>query len=217
MKKYSVYLFSILRILIGWHFLYEGVTKLLTPGWTSKFYLLGSRWIFADLFHAMASSPAIIKIVDFMNVWGLILIGLSLIVGLLVRWSSIAGAFLLLLYYIAYPPLLGYSFGAITEGNYQWVDKNLIELVMLIVFATLPVGYLFGFDRWIKRWKEERPSAPVPGPVTPDSEDKLSCKRRELIRDLISVPFLGAFAYAIYKKNKWDSFEKNSCPTRLMQ
>lgn len=208
MKKYSVYLFSILRILIGWHFLYEGVSKLLTPGWTSKFYLLGSRWIFADLFHAMASSPAIIKIVDFMNVWGLILIGLSLIVGLLVRWSSIAGAFLLLLYYIAYPPLLGYSFGAITEGNYQWVDKNLIELVMLIVFATLPVGYLFGFDRWIKRWKEERPSAPVPGPVTPDSEDKLSCKRRELIRDLISVPFLGAFAYAIYKKNKWDSFEK---------
>ena len=60
MKKYSVYLFSILRILIGWHFLYEGVSKLLTPGWTSKFYLLGSRWIFADLFHAMASSPAII-------------------------------------------------------------------------------------------------------------------------------------------------------------
>ena len=160
MKKYSVYLFSILRILIGWHFLYEGVSKLLTPGWTSKFYLLGSRWIFADLFHAMASSPAIIKIVDFMNVWGLILIGLSLIVGLLVRWSSIAGALLLLLYYIADPPILGYSFGAITEGNYQWVDKNLIELVMLIVFATLPVGYLFGFDHWIKRWKEERPSAP---------------------------------------------------------
>ena len=24
----------------------------------------------------------------------------------------------------------------------------------------------------------------------------------------MSVPFLGAFAYVLYKKNKWDSFEK---------
>ena len=33
-------------------------------------------------------------------------------------------------------------------------------------------------------------------------------QRRELLRDLISVPFLGAFAYAVYKKKNWDSFEE---------
>lgn len=208
MKKYSVYLLTILRILIGWHFLYEGITKLLIPGWTSKYYLLGSKWIFADLFHAIASSPAILKFVDFLNVWGLILIGISLFVGLFVRWSSIAGALLLLLYYVAYPPLLGFTFGSIMEGNYQWVDKNLIELAMLIVFASLPAGYFFGLDRWIKRWKEEKPTAPVPGPVNAEVEGNYSNRRRELIRDLISVPFLGAFAYVVYRKNKWVSFEK---------
>ncbi|NMC40904.1 MAG: hypothetical protein GYA43_07000 [Bacteroidales bacterium] len=29
-----------------------------------------------------------------------------------------------------------------------------------------------------------------------------------MLRDLISVPALGAFAYALYKKRKWDSFEE---------
>lgn len=208
MKKFSVYMFTILRILIGWHFLYEGISKLLTPGWTAKYYLLGSKWIFADLFHWMASSPGMMKTVDLLNIWGLILIGLSLMIGLYVRWSSIAGAGLLFLYYIAYPPVLGYTFGSVTEGNYQWIDKNLIELVMLIVFASIPSASFFGLDRWIKRWKEEKPVAPVPGPVTPDNADKVSSRRRELIRDLISVPFLGAVAYAAYRKKKWDGFEK---------
>jgi uncharacterized membrane protein YphA (DoxX/SURF4 family) len=205
MKRFSSYLLTVLRILIGWHFLYEGIIKLTSPAWTAKFYLLGSKWIFADLFHWMASSPGILKVVDFLNIWGLILIGLSLFIGLFVRWSSIAGAILLFFYVVAYPPIPGYTFGVIAEGNYQWVDKNLIELFVLIVFAAMPAGYFFGVDRWLSRWKEEQPTAPIPGS---GSEVGTLNKRREFLRDMISVPFLGAFAYAIYKKRKWDSFEK---------
>lgn len=205
MKKYTTYLFTVLRILIGWHFLYEGISKLISPGWTAKYYLMGSRWIFADFFHWMASSPGIMKAVDFLNVWGLILIGLSLFIGLLVRWSGIAGSVLLLFYFVAYPPISGYTFGMVTEGNYQWVDKNLIELFMLVVLAALPADFLFGADRWLKHWREEKPNAPIP-PVK--QGDAFSDKRRELLRDMISVPFLGAFAYVIYKKSKWESFEK---------
>ena len=141
MKKYSSYLFTLLRILIGWHFLYEGISKLINPGWTAKYYLLGFKWIFAGLFHWMASSQAVINVVDFLNVWGLILIGLSLFIGLFVRWSSIAGAVLLFFYFAAYPPIFGYTFGVVAEGNYQWVDKNLIELIMLVVLASLPARF----------------------------------------------------------------------------
>ncbi len=205
MKNYLSYLFTILRILVGWHFLYEGFTKLLDPGWTSKFYLLGSKWIFADLFHWMASSPNVLGVVDFLNVWGLILIGLSLFIGLFVRWSSIAGAVLLFFYFVAYPPILGHTVGVVAEGNYQWVDKNLIELFVLVVFAVLPTGFLFGADRWIKYWREERPTAPIPASGT---DGGFSNKRREFLLNMISVPFLGAFAYVLYKKNKWDSLEK---------
>ena len=191
--------------MIGWHFLYEGIIKLSNPVWTSKFYLLGSKWIFAGLFHWMASSPDILKVVDFVNIWGLILIGLSLFIGLFVRWSSVAGAILLFTYIIAYPPILGYTLGIVTEGNYLWVDKNIIEFFILIILATLPVDYLYGADRLLKRWKEEKPNAPIP---MPGAKEEISGKRRELLRDLISIPFLGAFAYGLYRKRKWDSFEK---------
>jgi len=205
MKKYSSYLLTILRILIGWHFLYEGVTKLMSTAWSAKYYLLGSKWIFAGLFHWMASSPNVLKAVDFLNVWGLILIGLSLFIGLFVRWSSIAGAILLFFYFVAYPPIHGLTLGVVAEGNYQWVDKNLIELFILIVFSILPAGYFFGVDRWLNHWKEERPNAPIPSSA---KDGDFSDKRREFLRDMISVPFLGAFAYVLYKKNKWDSLEK---------
>ena len=40
----------LLRIIIGWHFLYEGLTKLLYPGWTSAGYLKGSTGPLAPIF-----------------------------------------------------------------------------------------------------------------------------------------------------------------------
>lgn len=204
MKKYSKYLLTGLRILVGWHFLYEGIAKLMTPGWSAKAYLAGSRWIFADLFHQMAASPSTMKIVDFLNIWGLILIGISLFVGLLVRWSSIAGAVLLLFYFVAYPPIPGYTIGTISEGSYLWVNKTLIEFFILLVFTGLPVDLFYGIDEWIKTWKEEKARAPIPIVKEHDTQ----YQRRELLRDMISVPFLGAFAYAVYKKRRWDSFEE---------
>ena len=204
MKKFSVYLVTILRILTGWYFLYEGFVKLMDPGWSARAYLTGSRWVFSGFFHQMAESPVILGVVDFLNVWGLILIGLSLIAGLLVRWSSIAGFILLLFYFVAYPPIPGYTFGAVTEGSYLWVNRTLIQSIMLLVFAFLPPWQFFGIDRLIRRWREEKAHAPIPGV----KEEGTSLQRRELLRDLIGIPFLGAFAYALYRKKRWDSFEE---------
>ena len=112
-----------------------------------------------------------------------------------------AGAILLLFYFVAYPPIFGYTLRiSYSEGNYQWVDKNLIELVILIVFVFLPTAYFFGADRLLKRWKEEKPNAPVPGPD--NGRRSIPNRRRELLRDMISVPFLGAFAYVLYRKEQ---------------
>lgn len=94
----------LLRILIGWHFLYEGIIKLFDPSWSAAGYLLYSDWIFSGLFHAMAENPTMLAIVNFCNIWGLILIGLALMFGLFTRVASLAGAGLLLLYYVANPP-----------------------------------------------------------------------------------------------------------------
>ena len=204
MKKYANYLLTGLRILVGWHFLYEGVAKLMTPDWSARAFLMGSKWIFSDIFHALAASPEIMNVVDFLNVWGLILIGVSLMVGLFVRWSSLTGALLLFFYYVAYPPIPGYTFGTIVEGSYLLVNKTLIELIILLVFILLPAGYFFGADRWIKRLREEKAHAPLPVEKGKD----VSVGRRELLRDLMGIPLLGLFAYAAYKQKRWNSFEE---------
>ncbi len=205
MKKYSVYLFTALRIVVGWHFLYEGVVKLMSPDWSARAYLLGSKWIFAGFFQWIASSPTLMEAVDLFNTWGLVLIGLSLFTGLLVRWASLGGALLLFLYFTAYPSIPGYTVGVAAEGSYLWVNKTLVELILMIVFIVLPYEFTFGADRLIKRWKEEKARTPVP---SVKHEGTTSLQRRELLRDMIGLPFLGVFAYALYRKKKWDSFEE---------
>ena len=52
-----LYALFALRMVIGWHFLYEGIVKLMIPGWTSADYLTVSGWIFAPFFHWIAQTP----------------------------------------------------------------------------------------------------------------------------------------------------------------
>lgn len=139
----------VLRVLIGWHFLYEGLSKLVNPDWSSMGFLLDSEGFLAPLFHSMASDSGILEIVDFLNVWGLILIGLGLMLGLLTRVSIIAGIALLGMYYLSHPPFVGYSFSVPSEGSYLWVNKNLIEMAALAVLLVFPSSRQIGIDRFI--------------------------------------------------------------------
>jgi len=145
-NKYVPIFLALLRIAIGWHFLYEGAVKVINPEWTSQQFLEGSRWIFGDFFRWMASSDSILKIVDIANEYGLILIGIGLTAGLFTRISAWSGAALLLMYYLAYPPFGGFSYGAVSEGNYFIVNKNLVEFFALIVLGITQSGHFFGID-----------------------------------------------------------------------
>jgi uncharacterized membrane protein YphA (DoxX/SURF4 family) len=200
-----IVLLVVIRIAIGWHFLYEGISKIIGNGWSSAPYLAGSKWIFAPVFHWMAQNAAVTSVVDFLNIWGLTLAGIGLMLGLFTRWASAGGALMLLLYFLAYPPVPGYMFGMPADGSYLWINKTLIEFFVLTAFFFIPADTLFGLDRLYSRWREEKARRPVP--ETPDAGEKIS-GRREAIRDLIAVPALGAFAYALYRKKKWDSFEE---------
>ena len=143
----------VLRVLIGWHFLYEGVTKLINPDWSSVGFLLDSSGLFKGLFEWMASDPGVLKTVDFLNIWGLILIGLGLILGLLTRPSALAGIVLLLFYYLSHPPLIGAVYSAPSEGSYLWVNKNLLEMASLAVLLVFNTGSIIGVDRLITKLK----------------------------------------------------------------
>lgn len=142
-----------LRVLIGWHFLYEGLSKVLNPYWSSANYLLESKWIFSSLFTSIVANPSTLKVVDFLNEWGLIAIGFGLIAGGLTQIATIAGIVLLLLYYVSTPPLVGLTYSIPVEGSYLVVNKNLIELAALLVLALFPTGRFVGLDVFIYRKK----------------------------------------------------------------
>lgn len=196
---------TIVRIAIGWHFLYEGLAKIFAAGWSSAPYLAASRWIFAPLFNSMAESTAVVAAVDFLNIWGMILVGLGLMTGLFTRWASAGGAIMLFFFFVAYPPIPGYMFGVPVEGSYLWVNRNLIEFFILASFIFLSPYYLFSIDRLYLRWKEEKARKPVPDLKADEGK---GLDRRELVKNLISIPAIGVFAYALYRKRKWDSFEE---------
>ena len=145
-SKWQCGLLVTLRFLIGWHLLYEGLFKFLKPEWSSFGFLEGSEWILSGLADWITSNPEVLTMVDFLNTWGLILIGLGLILGLFTRAAAIAGALLIGLYYLFNPPLVGMMAAAPMEGNYLIVNKNLIEAMMLLLIAASPAARLYGLD-----------------------------------------------------------------------
>ncbi len=161
LSRVSIWLLTIIRIAIGWHFLYEGIVKAPCRHLELGPYLAGSRWIFAPLFQWMADSSGIIAVVDFLNIWGMILIGLGLMLGLFTRWASAGGALMLIFYFLAYPPIPGYMIGVPIEGSYLWVNRTLIELLVLLAFIFISSVDHFGIDRLFTRWREEKARKPV--------------------------------------------------------
>jgi len=140
----------ILRLLIGWHFLYEGVIKLYNPSWTAKGYLLSAEFL-KPVFAIMAKEGTI-GIIDTLNISVLILVGLLLISGFKTNWACIGGMLLLALYYLAHPPFTGITQGP-SEGSYWIVNKNLIELVALYVLYLFPTTSVFGIESLFKKEK----------------------------------------------------------------
>jgi thiosulfate dehydrogenase [quinone] large subunit len=142
-----------LRLLIGWHILYEGMSKLLIPNWSSLGFLKESKWVLAGFSQWITSNAGVLHVVDFMNTWGLIAIGLGLIFGLFTRIASISGAILLFIYYLNNAPLIGLEYSVPTEGSYLIVSKTLIEAVALIALAVFPTGLMAGLDIYVARFR----------------------------------------------------------------
>jgi thiosulfate dehydrogenase [quinone] large subunit len=137
-----------LRILIGWHFFYEGLAKITNPYWTSAGYLTESQGWFSGFFESLSASPGTLTVVDTLNQWGLLLIGLALILGVFVRTASWAGVAILALYYLAAPPFPGMEYAIPAEGSYLIVNKLLIELAAFLVILGFPTAHLFGLEQF---------------------------------------------------------------------
>src|SRR3989304_449706 len=97
MTKFEKISLFLLRVGLGWFFFYAGITKVLDPSWSAAGYLQNAK-TFSGFF-AWFASPGILPVTNFLNEWGLTILGASLILGIFVRFSSGLGIILMLLYF----------------------------------------------------------------------------------------------------------------------
>lgn len=141
----------LLRLFIGWHFMYEGMVKILNPKWTSLPYLLDSKGPAASFFVKLTQDADLVTLINYVNEWALLLIGLGLTLGFLYRLSSVGGMILLLMYTLSHPSFIGAAYLMPFEGSYLWIDKNLVEFAALGLLCVFPTSQIFGFDRVLAR------------------------------------------------------------------
>src|SRR6266545_3371031 len=138
---------TVLRVIVGWHFLYEGIAKLTSSTWSAAGYMRASRGPFAELFRWIASQPQLLDKANLITMYGLAIVGVLLILGLFTRLAAIAGIGFILLFYLCNPPFVGYFYSIPTEGSYLIVNKNLVELCALVVILLTRSGLFAGLDR----------------------------------------------------------------------
>ena len=194
--NWTKFFITALRVAIGWHFLYEGISKLFIVNWTAYSYLANTSGFFSGLYHWLASSEVLIKIVDIINIYGLIFIGVTLFVGFFSRLAAIGGVILLTLYYFAYPPF-GTSLFNIDEGHIFIVDKIFIEGVALL-FIIFYKDKGFSIDTIVELSGKAKKLPQPPGPEM----EIYSSSRREVLKNLATLPFLGIMGWWSFQSNK---------------
>jgi uncharacterized membrane protein YphA (DoxX/SURF4 family) len=142
----------------------ESLTDVLTPVQETKGPLPAALPVPA------LASPARLELIDASVRWGLLVVGVCLLLGAFTRPASVLGAAFLLLFYLAMPPLLGVPENPKAEGHYLLINKNIIEMLALLALATVPSGRWFGVDGllqflnpWNYRRRPESESVPAPG------------------------------------------------------
>src|SRR3989344_2640222 len=124
---------------MGWLMFYAGITKVIDPTWSAAGDLKGAK-LFAGFFNWLLQ-PGILPTVNFINEWGLTLLGVSLILGAFVRFSSLLGALLMLLYFL--PLGLPYP-----NPHSYIVDEHVIYMLVLLVLAAISAGRVWGLENW---------------------------------------------------------------------
>lgn len=126
-----------LRIVLGWFFFYAGITKIMNPAWTAAGYIKGAQ-TFSFLYQALLH-PTVLTIINHLVAWGLTLIGISLIIGCLVRISAWSGIALMFLFYF---PILQFPY---PDAHSFIVDQHIIYSFALLVLLAFKAEQVWGF------------------------------------------------------------------------
>ena len=138
-----------LRLALGFMLLYGGYEKIETElggGLATKGFLNGVKGPLAFLFTSMSGNLA----VEYLLVYGELLIGISLIFGIVTRVGGISGALLSALLYLSTLPAMtagfaGSYFDFLLSKN-ALVSSYVIYILLFVAFIFLVPGRFLGLD-----------------------------------------------------------------------
>ena len=128
----------LLRLALGGLFLWSGWSKMSIPDWSASAFLTHATGPFAGWFQSLAGNP----VVDGLNMYGMLAIGIALILGFLFRPAAFCGIVLMILYYFA-------NFD--TNTAHGFIDEHLIYAMVFLVFLAGGVGSVWGLNSLIAR------------------------------------------------------------------
>lgn len=135
-------LIFLMRMAMAWTFLYAASHQVFEPGWSATGFLAHTK-TFHDVF-ILLTGPVMGPIVSFLVEYGHLLIGLSLLLGLATRVSSIAAICLMGLYWMAHM-----DFPFISNTNNFLVDEHVVYALVLGMLIVKHAGHVWGLDEWI--------------------------------------------------------------------
>ena len=141
------------RLAMAWTFLYAASHQVFAPDWSVVGFLSHTK-TFHDLF-AVFITPTMAPITTFLVGYGHLLIGLSLLTGLMVRVSASFGILLMLVYWMAH---MDWPF--IENTNNFILDYHLVYAGVLTYLIVKHAGHVWGLDAWMEntRLVSDRPA-----------------------------------------------------------
>jgi thiosulfate dehydrogenase [quinone] large subunit len=128
----------VLRVSVGWLFLYAGSWQVLQNYSASGFL---NHVVTFHGFFAAFTTPAMLPLTDFLMKWGHLLIGLSLVFGLMLRVSGPFGILLMITYHFAH---MDWPF--IENHLSLFIDFHLVYATVIVYLMVHHAGRVWGLD-----------------------------------------------------------------------
>lgn len=135
------------RVILGWFFLYAGMTKIIDPAWSAEGYIKGAHTF--SFFYQALLNPSVLAVVNPLAAWGLTLIGISLIIGCLVRISGWFGIALMILFYL---PILDFPY---PSAHAFIVDEHIIYCATLLILISFKAEQIWGLSSLLSYIKKQ--------------------------------------------------------------
>ena len=131
------------RLAMAWTFLWAGFRQVFLQDFSVVPFLSHTK-TFHD-FYAVFATAQWAPVISFMVKWGHLLIGLSLLAGLMVRVSAVFGMLLLAMYWTAHM-----DFPYIESNVNLLLDYHIVYIGVMVYLLVKQAGHVFGLDGWLE-------------------------------------------------------------------